>query len=273
MKVPPIGTVNMSTLPILLNLSRSNLYQVTIENQWLTTDKTTPFADFLSNGTQYGSINFSSDFGTQLGLLCSEASLPTSSYATAEVKDNYMGVSQEFAHSRINTDVDFTFYIDRQYKVLGFFEAWMDYISGGAGGYSPQQQASGDPNTSGYYRRFNYPKYYKNSGVFIKKFERDFATSNATNISFQLINAFPKSVTSIPVAYGDAEVMKVTVTMNYDRYIMRREYGAVLATPGALSTPNGILNQYASLFGQGYQYDPTSPSGFVDANGNPIILT
>ena len=26
-------------------------------------------------------------------------------------------------------DIDFTFYIDRDYKVLGFFEAWMDYVS------------------------------------------------------------------------------------------------------------------------------------------------
>jgi hypothetical protein len=43
-----------------------------------------------------------------------------------------------------------------------------------------------------------------------------------------------KSVTSISVAYGDAEIMKVTVTMNYDRYIMRREYGATLVTPSDL---------------------------------------
>ena len=124
MKVPAVGTVNMTTLPTFLNLARSNLFQVTISKPIGKFDK------FLTNGTQYGAINFSTDFGTNLGLLCSEASLPTSSYATAEVKDNYMGVSQEFAHTRINTDIDFTFYIDRQYKVLGFFEAWMDYISG-----------------------------------------------------------------------------------------------------------------------------------------------
>ena len=269
MNVPQIGTVNMSTLPTFLNLSRTNLFQVTIGTP---TDR---FKSFLQAGTQYGQISFTSDFGNQLGLLCSEASLPTSSYATAEVKDNYMGVAQECAHTRINTDIDFTFYIDRQYKVLGFFEAWMDFISGAAGWVMPQQQSSGSPNTSGYYRRFNYPKYYKTDSIFIKKFERDFATSQATNISFQLINAFPKSVTSIPVAYGDAEIMKVTVTMNYDRYIMRREYGPIgnPVTPGSINPPEGILNQFASSFGQGYQYEPTSPTGYTDANGNPIILT
>lgn len=225
MNVPQIGTVNMSTLPTFLNLARSNLYEVSINAP------TKPFSDFLLNGRQYGSINFTSDFGNRLGLLCSEASLPTSSYATAEVKDNYIGVAQEFAHTRINTDIDFTFYIDRQYKVLGFFEAWMDFISGGS---KLAQQTSGLSPTAGYYRRFNYPKYYKTDGIFIKKFERDFATSNATNVSFQLVNAFPKSVNSIPVAYGEAEIMKVTVTMNYDRYIMRREYGATVVTPSDL---------------------------------------
>jgi hypothetical protein len=239
MKVPEIGTVNMSTLPILLNggLARSNLYEVSIK------PPSKEFSAFLEAGTQYGQIKFTSEFGNTLGLLCSEASLPTSSYATAEVKDNYMGVAQEFAHTRINTDIDFTFYIDRQYKVLGFFEAWMDYISGGS--QATQQQGNGDPSVA-YYRRFNYPKYYKTDSIFIKKFERDFAASGATNVSFQLVNAFPKSVTAIPVAYGEAEIMKITVTINYDRYIMRREYGKTVVTPGYVTPQeyNGVTYNF-----------------------------
>ena len=152
----------------------------------------------------------------------------------------------------------------------------MGFISGAAGWVMPQQQSSGSPNTSGYYRRFNYPKYYKTDSIFIKKFERDFATSRATNISFQLINAFPKSVTSIPVAYGDAEIMKVTVTMNYDRYIMRREYGPIGSpvTPGSIDAPGGISNLGTvngvdqGVFGNttgfdnliAQQYNPSTPS-------------
>lgn len=247
MKVPAIGTVNMSTLPLFLNLARTNLFQVTI----LAPSK--KFSTFLQNGTQYGAINFIQDFGLNLGILCSETSLPTSSYATAEVKDNYMGVSQEFAHTRINTDIDFTFYIDRQYKVLGFFEAWMDFISGGS---SLPQRIPADTPTPAYYRRFNYPKDYKTDGIYIKKFERDFATESATNISFQLVNAFPKSVTSIPVAYGDAEIMKVTVTMNYDRYIMRRESGTTVGNPSTSSTVLGTVNGVdQNVFGQTRGFD------------------
>lgn len=228
MAIPVIGQVNMTTLPSFLNLARTNFYQVYITPQWGSDgNQGQPFLKHLREGEgRYGPINFEKDFSNTLGLLCSEATIPTSSYATAEVKDNFMGVSQEFAHTRINTDIDFTFYIDREYKVLGFFEAWMDYISGGnreLSLYDNSVLSSGN-----YYRRFNYPNYYKNrSGIYIKKFEKDWQTSNAPNISFQLINAFPKSVSSLSVSYGESELLKVTVTMNYDRYIMRREYAPI----------------------------------------------
>ena len=42
------------------------------------------------------------------GILCSDASLPTTSYATAEVKDNFMGIPQQFAHTRIYTCLLYT---------------------------------------------------------------------------------------------------------------------------------------------------------------------
>ena len=63
------------------------------------------------------------------GILCSEASLPASAFATGEVKDNFMGIPQEFAHTRLYTDIDFTFYVDQDYTLLRIFEGWMDYIA------------------------------------------------------------------------------------------------------------------------------------------------
>jgi hypothetical protein len=243
MAIPVIGQVNMTTLPSFLNLARTNFYQVYITPQWGTDGSKSeqPFLKHLKEGaSRYGIINFERDFSNILGLLCSEATIPTSSYATAEVKDNFMGVSQEFAHTRINTDIDFTFYIDREYKVLGFFEAWMDYISGGAKVAIDNANALYSGN---YYRRFNYPNYYKNrSGIYIKKFEKDWQTSRATNISFQLINAFPKSVSSLSVSYGESELLKVTVTMNYDRYIARREYAPFVPPTTSLDIYNADGN-------------------------------
>lgn len=231
MSIPAIGDFTMYTLPSYIgNLSRSNQYQVFITDSWGRTGVTTntgsttgisssPFLNHLSNTSLFYDVDFSTD-QTLINLSCAEATLPTSSYATSEVKDNYIGITQEFAHTRINTDIDFTFYVDRNYKVLAFFEAWMDYISGGGeiSLYNTTYLADG------YYRRFNYPKYYKNeSGVYIKKFEKDWKTEGSNSVTYQLINSFPKSIASIPIAYGSDEILKVTVTMNYDRYILRRE--------------------------------------------------
>ena len=141
------------------------------------------------------------------GLLCSEASLPGSSLATAEVKDNFMGIPQEFAHTRLYTDIDFTFYIDHDYNNLRFFEGWIDYIGSG----SNINQLQGN-----YYRRMRYPDKYKCQTMSITKFERDFKS----RIDYLFINAFPKLVAAVPVSYGQADILRVSVSFNYDRYVV-----------------------------------------------------
>ncbi len=144
------------------------------------------------------------------GILCSDASLPTSSYATAEVKDNFMGIPQQYAHTRIYTDIDFTFYVDENYTLLKIFEGWMEYISSGANSFMEQQ-------TKSFYRRMRYPDSYKCNTLYINKFEKNFKRT----LRYQFINAFPKGMSSVPVSYGSAEILKVTVSFNYDRYIVR----------------------------------------------------
>ena len=141
-----------------------------------------------------------------IGIACYDATLPTSSYATAEVKDNFHGINQQFAHTRLYVDSDFSFYVDKDYNVLKFFEGWMDFISSGGS----QKQSS-----DSYYRRMQYPSAYKCDGLTITKFDRNINSS----VTHQFKNAFPKSMQAIPVKYGDAEVLKVTVAFAYDRYI------------------------------------------------------
>ena len=90
----------------------------------------------------------------------------------------------------------------------------MDYISGGG-----EFPASSDPSTSGF-RRFNFPSNYKVQNMEIIKFEKDYKTT----LSYQFVNAFPKGLTPIPVSYGGADLLKVTVSFNYDRYIVKRGF-------------------------------------------------
>ena len=94
----------------------------------------------------------------------------------------------------------------------------MDFISGG------NIQRFGEPAVqsetgSNVYRRFNYPKTYKADSMYITKFERNYGRE----LQYQFINAFPKGMTAIPVSYGGADLLKVTVSFNYDRYIVNRK--------------------------------------------------
>lgn len=176
----------------------------------------------------------------KLGYLCSEATLPTTSYATAEVKDNFMGVTQEFAHTRLYTDMDLTFYVDSDYSVLRFFEGWMDYISGGNDkNHVPPEPAAATDLSTNIYRRFNFPDYYKVQNLQIFKFERDYDKV----LEYTFVNTFPKGVTSIPVSYGAADLLKVTVSFNYDRYVVNRK----TAIPQTLPKEELFINPATAL--------------------------
>ena len=143
------------------------------------------------------------------GILCDSASLPTTAYATAEVRDNFMGVPQQFAHTRIYTDLDFSFYVDEDYNLPKIFEGWMEYISSGANTSTLQDDRA-------YFRRMRYPDSYKCDTMYINKFEKNFKKT----MRYRFVNVFPKAMSAVPVAYGPADILKVNVSFNFDRYIV-----------------------------------------------------
>jgi len=201
-------------LQLFGNLSQTSYYQVDFSSltTFSTTEKDLTLLEFLENrGIDKDFISRSS------GLLCSEASLPATSLATGEVKDNFMGISQEFAHTRLYTDFDFTFYIDSDYKNLKFFESWIEYISGGSMDGLPV------PTQSNYYRRMRYPDSYKCQTITITKFEKNLNSGNILKYSF--INAFPKTISAVPVSYGNSDILRVNVSFNYDRYVVNATSG------------------------------------------------
>ena len=158
--------------------------------------------------------------GNKVGIMCAEATLPTSSFATSEVKDNYQGINQQFAHTRIYVDSDFSFYVDQDYNVLKFFEGWMDYVAG-----DDNFRGITRTDDNNYYRRSNYPMNrdnkigYKSGVLTITKFEKNLDPKKS--ITYEYVNAFPKGMTSIPVQYGGADLVKVNVQFAYDRYRMK----------------------------------------------------
>ena len=191
----------------LYNINRSVLASPALTNQYQV-DVTLDNGELISG--IYRLTGITPDwFVRNIGIACYDATLPTSSFATAEVKDNFQGINQQFAHTRFYVDSSFSFYIDKDYRVLLFFEGWMDFISGAA---------NVDERDKRFYRRFRYPDSYKCDGIQITKFDKNLDRK----LTYEFKNAFPKSIQSIPVSYGQAELLKVTVTFAYDRYILIR---------------------------------------------------
>jgi hypothetical protein len=202
-------------------LSLTNYYQVDFNGLAPSVTNTTGAQKLITylRDTTFNDIpdkTYVNEFITRkLGLLCTDASLPSSSYATAEVKDNFMGVTQEFAHTRLYTDADFTFYVDSDYSVLRFLEGWMDFISGAG--------ESQIPIKPGYFRRYQYPNDYKINFT-VTKFEKNYKLQETKSLVYTFVNAFPKTLTPVPISYGSADLLKVTVSFNYDRYFVQRKY-------------------------------------------------
>ena len=142
-----------------------------------------------------------------LGLLCNSAELPATTMATAQVEGQRMGIVEKMAHSRVYTDVSFTFYVDNQYRTLEFFELWHEFIASGSNNEV-------DRSNIAYYHRMQYPDEYKVDTIKIQKFDKDHFRS----VEYNFLNCFPVSVSSMPVAYDGNQVLECQVTFAYDRY-------------------------------------------------------
>ena len=146
----------------------------------------------------------------QLNLQCSEASLPGSSLATFEINNDHHGVTERHAYRRIFDDrIDLTFYVDaNNYLPIRIFEQW---IGGIVNGNKDQEVGS-----SNYYYMALYPKEYRRP-LYVTKFERSYGRDES-NIKYTFVDAYPISISSMPVSYDSSSLLKCTVGFTYLRY-------------------------------------------------------
>jgi len=143
-----------------------------------------------------------------LGLYVSDAVIPGSSFADVEVSGDRQGITERFPHTRIFDDVTFTFYVDRGYNVMKFFETWTEFIN-------PLKRAT---SQSANVMRMRYPTFYK-CRMSIYKFNKDAFTDHRSGaIAYTFINAWPYSIASTPVSYNGSTLLQLNVTFRYDRY-------------------------------------------------------
>lgn len=162
-------------------------------------------------------------------LSCSDASLPGSSIMTHEINNDYTGVTERHGYRRSYDDrADFSFIVDRNYFVIDYFENWISYVVG-----ENLLSATNEPTlpqiNKTYNYRVNFPDDYMTENLFITKFERDYGdtridANNQINrpLTYKFINAYPISITSMPVSYDSSQLLKCTVSFTYSRYVLSR---------------------------------------------------
>ena len=195
----------------LLNVAQSSLYRVTLSVPQAVRD----------------TLSLSSFDYDNIDLLCSEASLPGSSLTTHEVNNDYHGVTEKMAYRRMYDEtIGLAFYVDRDYKVIELLEGWMDYITG----VNNKEAYKGEYISY----RMAYPNSYKNN-IYLTKFEKDQFTrdysatrgasrrSARTTLDYTFVNAFPLSLTAIPVSYEGSQALKCNVSFNFIRYVMEKK--------------------------------------------------
>ena len=155
-----------------------------------------------------------------LGLYVSDSVLPGSSFADVEVSGDRQGITERMPFKRIYDDVTFTFMVDRDYKVMKFFEAWVQLINPLHG------QVDGKANNQ--VMTLRYPKQYKCT-MSVAKFNKDYfhegiytngMPNNVAFLYYCFIRAWPLSISSTPINYDSGSILKLNVTFRYERYVM-----------------------------------------------------
>ena len=266
----------------LLNVAQSSLYRLTLP---------VPTAVRRKLGFSYQQYE-------NINLMCCEAALPGSSLTTHEVTNDYAGVTEKMAYRRLYDEtLALAFYVDRNYSVLKLFECWMDYISGVDNTYLYES-----PNVS---YRMAYPKTYKNN-IFLTKFEkdhfvRDYSSLQRTSmrvrrntLDYTFVDAFPLTLTSIPVSYEGSQALKVNVAFNFVRYVQQRrqsllnagdlsksdqEFRSMILNEDNTALNTALDNQYEQSTGYSTPgqellgnnvWGRALDAGFAGANPNPF---
>lgn len=196
------------------------------------------------------------DFKQKMSLLCAEAELPGTSYATSTAIGHHQGIVETFPNLRQFPPLNLTFYVDADHVIIEVLEKWMEYIN----------PIKTKQNTLNAYSRFSYPDDYKEV-IHITKYERDsfknpYPGETTTGLfHYEFVNVWPSNLTSMRVNYGQSDVLKCSVQLAYDRYFTSTTPSefqqVVLQEPDWAALD--LVNRYSGSF-QNPTFNPSTTS-------------
>ena len=189
---------------------------------------------FLKQHVLIPANNVMNEPGDNLALFCSEAVLPGSSLQTAAVNGLRQGVTQNYAVYRRYPDFNLTFYAQKDYFTQEIFNGWLEYISPIQIEDRNHGSIARQRSRDNAFKKLKYPRSYK-CEMEITAFSSDFLMPESRQnkesevdkrtpnyITYYMKNCFPSNIIAAPLAYGNAELVKTTVSFKYDYYTIDR---------------------------------------------------
>ena len=199
--------------------SYSNEYEVRfifdpVQNAGLITDLSA--AGFNVNSPSTGALG-------NMMLLCDEASLPGSFVATNEIDGLYAGRLINYPQARLYNDLSLSFIMTNELQPAKFFDIWMYYMfpeyklnDGTIIPYDQKSLRSSRSNIT----TINYYDRCKCNGIEIRKiYKTQYAPNGGLSATYQVFNAYPYTIETVPLAYGPSVLNKLRVQFRYEKYV------------------------------------------------------
>ena len=256
MASPVVARVGTSYLiNNFLHLAQNSVYQLSIN----------PTGAVIDHVKRTKGITWKEE-GAKINFLCESTQMPGSSLATHDNKSDFMGVSEKFAYRRMYPEqFSCSFYVDHDYKLLHFFEGWMDFISG---------NSAANRGTSDNYKsvqngfRMNFPDSYR-SQIELTKFEKDTDKDNIKMYHYTMVDAFPLSMDPIEISYGQSELLRLNVNFSIVRYVVHpiSETSKTVAESTPKVDKSGLVGPQKTSVKLERKSDPPTPT---DTNFSPL---
>ena len=215
--IPPQRLTVDKIVKDLLEPATTSFYQVSIQDPRQLDERGDTFSTYLNQqglSTLFNARGLDPTRREKLQLFCSETTLPGSAMLTSELSNDFTGVTERYAHRRqFDEDITLTFYCDaKEYLPIRYFESWMSYMT----------NDTKDNHNDTFYYRMKFPKKYK-GGLEITKFEKNLMSADPPRgrtrpLTYTFIDAFPRTISSMPVTYDASDLLKCTVSFSYTRY-------------------------------------------------------
>lgn len=167
------------------------------------------------------------DLDTIISLFCDEAQLPNTNTAQGQYNGIYVGSgSVSYPHTRVYTEFQLGFMLDANLSSLKFLNKWMDKIfSGESQEWSDQlnnkslaQMQAPKLRERNRTIRLNYKDEFATTILISKTEQGPYAPNQRAPITYVLEEAYPYAIDAIPLAYGNAQITKVSAQFSYARH-------------------------------------------------------